>query len=60
MADAIFLLIIVGFFLLCVAYVRGCERIVGPELEHEAETDLVAEGEGVPTPVTPAPVEQTA
>jgi hypothetical protein len=29
MADVVFLATIVGFFLLCVAYVAGCQRIIG-------------------------------
>ena len=37
MYDAIFLLTIIGFFGLCVAYIKGCDRIIGPD----AELDLV-------------------
>ena len=37
MADAIFLLLIVGFFALCVAYIRACDRIIGPDAEFESE-----------------------
>ena len=29
MRDAVFLSIVVAFFALCVAYVRGCERLIG-------------------------------
>jgi hypothetical protein len=29
MADLAFVLVALGFFGLCVLYVRGCERIVG-------------------------------
>jgi len=36
-ADAIFLLLIVGFFALCVAYIRACDRIIGPDSEFESE-----------------------
>lgn len=28
MADVVFILIVVAFFALCVAYVRGCERLI--------------------------------
>jgi hypothetical protein len=28
MADVAFVAVIIGFFLLCVAFVRGCDRIV--------------------------------
>jgi hypothetical protein len=31
MADVWVLLLIVAFFALCVAFVRGCERIIGPD-----------------------------
>jgi hypothetical protein len=31
MADVIFIAVIVAFFALTVAYVKGCERIVGPD-----------------------------
>lgn len=29
MADFIFVLVAVGFFAVCVAYVRACDRLVG-------------------------------
>ena len=31
MADVWVLLLILAFFALCVAFVRGCERIIGPD-----------------------------
>jgi hypothetical protein len=31
MADVWALLLIVAFFALCVAFVRGCESIIGPD-----------------------------
>ncbi len=31
MADVWVLLLIVAFFALCVAFVRGCESIIGPD-----------------------------
>ena len=59
MYDAIFLLTIFGFFALCVAYIRGCDRIIGPE--DEAESDLDADLEhGAPTPVGTPPAERAA
>ena len=46
MADMLVLLLIVAFFGLCVAFVRGCDRIIGPDDAEElaapppdAETD---------------------
>ena len=35
MSDVIFLLTIVAFFALCVAYIRACDRIIGPDVELE-------------------------
>ena len=37
MYDAIFLATIVAFFALCVAYIRACDRIIGPDSEFELE-----------------------
>lgn len=31
MADVLMVLTMVGFILLCVAYVRWCDRIIGPD-----------------------------
>lgn len=31
MTDLLFLAIVVAFFALCVAYVRLCDRIIGPD-----------------------------
>jgi hypothetical protein len=31
MADVAFVLVIIGFFALCAAFVRGCDRIVRSE-----------------------------
>lgn len=31
MADLLFVVITVAFFLVCVAYVRVCDRIIGPD-----------------------------
>ena len=31
MADLAFMVVVVAFFLLCVGYVRVCDRIIGPD-----------------------------
>ncbi len=31
MADIVYLAVIVAFFALCVAFVRACDRIIGPD-----------------------------
>ena len=31
MADLLFVVITIAFFVLCVAYVRVCDRIIGPD-----------------------------
>lgn len=36
MADVWVLLVIVGFFGVCVAFVRGCDVIIGPDESAEA------------------------
>lgn len=33
MGDLVFVAVIVAFFALTVAYVKGCERIVGPDAD---------------------------
>jgi hypothetical protein len=35
-ADVLFILITVAFFLLCVGYVHVCDRIIGPDPRTEA------------------------
>ena len=60
MSDAIFVFTIVGFFLLCALYVKGCDRIIGSEAELEVVTDTDFKGEGIPTPVGPPPAERAA
>ncbi len=51
MADVWVLLLIVAFFGLCVAFVRGCESIIGPddaeELAPPPEADADREPVGV-------------
>jgi hypothetical protein len=41
MADLIFVSVLVGFFALCVAYLRWCDTIIGPD-ELGAEPSDVA------------------
>jgi hypothetical protein len=46
MADVWVLLLIVAFFSVCVALVRGCDRIIGPDdAELEAPPEAKAERE---------------
>jgi hypothetical protein len=40
MTDLLFVALTVGFFALCVVYVKGCERIVGSGDEPVPEADL--------------------
>ena len=40
MVDIVFVLITIVFFGLCVAYVRACDRIIGPD---EPKRDAVAD-----------------
>jgi hypothetical protein len=40
MADLLVLLLVLGFFGLCVAFVYGCDRIIGPD--DEADLDAPA------------------
>ena len=49
MADVWVLLLILAFFALCVAFVRGCESIIGPDdAEDLAAPPPEAEAERVP------------
>jgi hypothetical protein len=43
MGDLIFVAVVVAFFAATVAYVRGCERIVGPDAGVEAPVDAKTE-----------------
>ena len=36
MADVLAVAMLIAFFALAVAFVRACERIIGPDLEAEA------------------------
>ena len=37
MRDLLVLLVVVAFFALCVAYVRWCDRIIGPDVPDPAD-----------------------
>jgi hypothetical protein len=39
-ADVLFLAILIAFFALAVVFVHACERIIGPDLEAEANADV--------------------
>ena len=44
MADLLFVVITIAFFAICVAYVRMCDRIIGPDpatppAEHREDTE---------------------
>ena len=39
MADALMILIFVGFITLCIAYTRWCDSIVGPDETPPVSTD---------------------
>lgn len=54
MADVWVLLLIVAFFGVCVALVRGCDRIIGPDDSEALETPpSETEVEREPARVTP-------
>jgi hypothetical protein len=40
MRDVVVLAIIVGFFALCVAYVRWCDHIIGPDPDGLRDEDV--------------------
>jgi hypothetical protein len=46
MADLWVVLTVLGFFALCVAFVRGCDRIIGPD---EASDLAITTAEDVTT-----------
>jgi hypothetical protein len=43
MADVIFLAIMVAFFALAVLFVRGCERVIGPDVEAARDAEPSSE-----------------
>ena len=60
MYDVIFVATIIGFFLLCVAYIKGCDRIIGPDAEFELELAPESGGDGEPAPLPAPPAERAA
>jgi hypothetical protein len=40
MRDLVVLAIVAGFFLLCVAYVRWCDHIIGPDPDDVRDDDV--------------------
>ena len=48
MADVLFVVITVAFFVLCIGYVKVCDRIIGPDPALPSETPDEAEREKVP------------
>ena len=53
MADVWVLLLIVAFFALCVGFVRGCDRIIGPDADELASPPPEADTERDPAGVAP-------
>jgi hypothetical protein len=53
MADVWVLLLIVAFFALCVGFVRGCDRIIGPDADELGSTSPEADTERDPAGVAP-------
>jgi hypothetical protein len=43
--DLLFIVIVVAFFVLCVGYVRLCDRIIGPDPAARESGDPPARGE---------------
>jgi hypothetical protein len=50
MADLLVVVLVLAFFGLCVAFVRGCDRIIGPDDDAELETPPPVD-DRVPEPV---------
>ena len=55
MYDVIFLATIVAFFALCVAYIRACDRIIGPGRRVRARSTTAPA-----TPSDAEPIERAA
>jgi hypothetical protein len=43
MTDVVLLAVLVAFFALSVAFVRACERIIGPDVESDTAADTADE-----------------
>jgi hypothetical protein len=58
MADLLFVAVVVAFFAVTLAYVKGCERIVGPDMSlpdedvDAAQADVVVTAAGVDSPAS--------
>jgi hypothetical protein len=48
-ADLLFVVITIAFFVVCVAYVRLCDRIIGPDPVPESGAERSLESEAVST-----------
>jgi hypothetical protein len=53
MGDVVMVLVLLGFFALCVAYVGWCGRIIGPDPDDPDDPDDLDES-GEPTAVADA------
>jgi hypothetical protein len=47
-ADLWVVLTVLGFFAVCVAFVRGCDRIIGPDDAEDLFDDETPEGDASP------------
>jgi hypothetical protein len=45
MADLLVLLLVLGFFGLCVAFVQGCDRIIGPDDDADLDAPTTPAGD---------------
>jgi hypothetical protein len=50
MADLLVLILVLGFFGLCVGFVYGCDRIIGPDNAADLD-DVAEEGQGTYTEI---------
>ena len=48
MADLLFVVIVVAFFAITVAYVKACDHIIGPDLDLTSVPDTPSEGADSP------------
>jgi hypothetical protein len=52
MADLLVLLLVLGFFGLCVAFVHGCDRIIGPDDDTDLDAPAATQGDDAESLVT--------
>jgi hypothetical protein len=52
MADLLVLILVLGFFGLCVAFVYGCDRIIGPDDEADLDDAAAEAADGPEVGVT--------